>query len=62
MKSTLLAFALLTGPGSVAVISSSGQDLRVEDKGPQHICVHDAQTGRWTCERVFTSENGDSTW
>lgn len=62
MKSALLAFALLAAPGSVATIHGSDRNVAAEDNGPQHVCVHDAQTGRWTCTRVFTSENGDTTW
>ena len=62
MKSALLVLALLATPGSVAAFHARDQNVTAENNRPQHVCVHDAQTGRWTCTRVFTNEHGDSTW
>lgn len=61
MKAALLTFGLIGSIGS-AVLATGGTYVTPTDARSQHVCVHDASTGKWYCTKVITEGDGDTVW
>jgi len=61
MKSALLTIGLI---GSIGLGAFAARDVNFTPANgrSQHVCVHDASTGKWYCSKVITEGDGDTVW